>query len=264
MSKILLYVDAENVSFERASQFFAEAHATADAKDVVIGKCYGRKEHLGSAVRDYVELGFEYVDSSVFTELTKNITDMKLITDCVYDVFGLYKGDIKAIYILSDDCDFNPLINKLRSVKFDLNAPTMSINEKLNNSQMLTRALRIRKFYPLDSSIIYSNLFDDIKHALLGLDYEERLIERYLGIRIKKLYNYLSQNFDVESPKLTTEYIRAFNFRVFYEDVANSNFDLEKLITLFTTKMFGETLKSSDILIAMREINNWKGVTNGA
>lgn len=50
MSKILMFVDAENVSREQVKNYLAEARSMLQETDTFVGKCYGSKDVLGSMI----------------------------------------------------------------------------------------------------------------------------------------------------------------------------------------------------------------------
>lgn len=116
MSKILMFVDAENVSREQVRNYLAEARSMLQETDTFVGKCYGSKDVLGSMISFFLENGFDFIDTAVYTQAKKNLADMKIIVDSIWDILETFRGDIKAVYILSNDCDFNPLIYKLKTL----------------------------------------------------------------------------------------------------------------------------------------------------
>ena len=110
MGKILIFIDAENVSKEQVTNALHDARSLSGKEDTLIGKFYGCSNVLGEMINEYLALGLEFVETSVYSLRKKNITDMKLMVDCLFDVVEAYRGDIKAIYILSNDYDYNPLV----------------------------------------------------------------------------------------------------------------------------------------------------------
>lgn len=249
MSKILIYVDAENVSQSQVSASLIEAKSIATKEDIIIGKFYGVKETLGSLIEDYVDLGFEYVDTSVYTDNHKNTTDMKLITDCLWEVVSVYQGDIKAIYILSNDRDFNPLVAKLKGFNFILNVASASVFGDLASTEGLVRVLQIRKFLPVKKEVLSECIYDSIAECVRDLDIADIVIVEYLRERINKLKFTLKKKYNVELPEVTIDYIKKFNFRQYNNVMLENNFnDLEENITLFTSKMFGVILSRKEIL----------------
>lgn len=57
MSKILMFVDAENVSREQVRNYLAEARSMLQETDTFVGKCYGSKDVLGSMISFFLENG---------------------------------------------------------------------------------------------------------------------------------------------------------------------------------------------------------------
>lgn len=249
MSKILIYVDAENVSQAQVIASYNEARELADNEDMVIGKFYGVKETLGAIVESYIDLGFEFVDTGIYTDNHKNTTDMKLITDCLWEVISIYQGDIKAIYILSNDRDFNPLIAKLKGFNFILNVASASVFGDLSSVDGLTRALQIRRFLPVKKDILFVCIYDSICKCLCDLEVEEIVILEYLRERIGKLNVAVKNTYNVNLPALTEDYVKTFCFDSFHKMMRElAKTDLEVNIKLFTTKMFGVILSKKDLV----------------
>ena len=119
MYKILVYVDAENVTFSTFKPYWDEAIALNGFYEI-IGKFYGSKDLLGGTVKQYLSLGLEYCETSALSsECHKNLADMKLITDCLHDVLHTYNTEVAQVYLLSKDYDFLPTVYKLKSLGMD-------------------------------------------------------------------------------------------------------------------------------------------------
>ena len=249
MSKILIYVDAENVSQAQVLSALSEAKDLADNDDIIIGKFYGVKETLGAIVDNYIKLGFEFIDTGIYTDNHKNTTDMKLITDCLWEVVSIYQGDIKAIYILSNDRDFNPLIAKLKGFNFILNVASASIFGDLNSIDGLTRALQIRKFLPVKKDILFVCIYESIVNCLRDVEVEEFIILEYLKERIGKLHLAVETLYGIKLDCITEEYLKKFCFNRFNAAmISHGQNNLEINVKLFTTKLFGVFLSKKDMM----------------
>lgn len=76
MYKILVYVDAENVTFSTFKPYWDEAIALNGFYEI-IGKFYGSKDLLGGTVKQYLSLGLEYCETSALSsECHKNLADI--------------------------------------------------------------------------------------------------------------------------------------------------------------------------------------------
>ena len=93
MSKILMFVDAENVSREQVKNYLAEARSMLQETDTFVGKCYGSKDVLGSMISFFLENGFDFIDTAVYAQAKKNLADMKIIVDSIWDILETFRGE---------------------------------------------------------------------------------------------------------------------------------------------------------------------------
>lgn len=176
----LVYVDAENVSF---ADFQHYAEVNLGGKNIT-GKVYGSSKVLGDAVHDYLRLGYDFVDTSVIApESTKNIADMKILTDCAFDVLYSYKGVKLEIVLVTKDCDFLPLVYKLNSIGVSVTAPMIGrdaiINEPLS---IVTAALEEIHYDPMASEdwmeyqtdLVYRKLHGSVDYITIDRYYNRK------------------------------------------------------------------------------------------
>ena len=112
--KILIYVDAENCSVAKFDQFVEESSKDFDCHEyVVIGKFYGNHSVLGEIAIRCMQEGYEYVDTFMMNTSNKNVTDMKIVVDCITDVTTVYKNEVEIVYVASPLYTLNSLTCKL-------------------------------------------------------------------------------------------------------------------------------------------------------
>ena len=124
--KNLVYVDAENISKEDFTQVLTEARQMACVGSVT-GKFYGNRDVIGEMLNIGYNGGFEFIETSSIVRSRKNVTDMKITVDCITDVMdwiaqGLSVADL-TVHLVSGDCDFVPLIYKLRGLGLQVELP---------------------------------------------------------------------------------------------------------------------------------------------
>lgn len=111
MKRVLVYVDAENISVSQFLEVKEEINALQDC--CVVGKFYGNPKMLGDIMCECYCAGYDFVDTSGISHSTKNVTDMKIAVDCITDVMHVFVNAVDVVYIVSADHDFLPLIYKL-------------------------------------------------------------------------------------------------------------------------------------------------------
>lgn len=196
MYKILVYVDAENVTFSTFKPYWDEAIALNGFYEI-IGKFYGSKDLLGGTVKQYLSLGLEYCETSALSsECHKNLADMKLITDCLHDVLHTYNTEVAQVYLLSkgkliQSGDFSYLLYKGQLMAFKYSGKSMNIviPDKVGNVAV-TAVYR---------GLLHKTVFNN--HKVRGIkryfsdDVEElsveSILECYRGVRSIQLPKYL-------------------------------------------------------------------------
>ena len=162
MYKILVYVDAENVTFSTFKPYWDEAIALNGFYEI-IGKFYGSKDLLGGTVKQYLSLGLEYCETSALSsECHKNLADMKLITDCLHDVLHTYNTEVAQVYLLSKDYDFLPTVYKLKSLGMDTVTLGVDCRGDTKSVKTIIAYLHNVGFLPCADSKLFDNVFESI------------------------------------------------------------------------------------------------------
>lgn len=250
MGRILIYVDAENVSKEQLMEAMKDAKAFASNDDCIVGKFYGVKDILGSLVSEYAELGLEFVDTSIFLEhRRKNLTDMKLIVDCMYDIYAVHRETIKAVYVLSNDCDFTPMLYKLNAETFVIKTTIKDVFAEITSVDSLFKYLSSIEFLPVNTNNATSILFDSIYEVTRDVDASEDIIMRFIKSRMRKLEYAIKKKYGFTFGEITEQYAKKFSFYVFDSFMAINGADNSfENFKLYTTKMFGSALCHSQII----------------
>ena len=179
--KVLLYVDAENLNVDDLKTQLSGIRQSLTEDEDLQGKFYGGIKVLGNITNVCYCAGLEYVETSSLLQGQKNVTDIKLIIDCMQDVFE-NRQSISRVILLSHDCDFTPLVYKLRSWDVTVLAPLFSIYERSLNTTDVEKELKKLDFHQgyIDEDLTYFNncfcemrqllperFSDDLLHVLL-------------------------------------------------------------------------------------------------
>ena len=248
MSKILMFVDAENVSREQVRNYLADARSMLQETDTFVGKCYGSKDVLGSMISFFLENGFDFIDTAVYTQAKKNLADMKIIVDSIWDILETFRGDIKAVYILSNDCDFNPLIYKLKTLDIVVKAASFDSFGEINSVNGLLRLLTVKKFLPIKKEFVTQCVYEAVSDAVK----EERVDKAVILALVRERYTILQKAVKVKygfpMDNLSEKQLKCFSFwdfnRFLTQRGVTSSADLLKL---FLTKVYGSTINDREI-----------------
>lgn len=243
MSKIYMYVDAENVSFDTFKYLYDEVKG----QHAIVGKFYGGKDILGCAITKYLMLGFDYVETSTLSKNKKNLTDMKLIVDCMEDI-SQNRDSIEMVYLVSKDCDFLPLVYKVISY----NVPVKSLITVEDGSgekdiTTLVNKLNTCGYLPVTGQRVLGTMYSDIM-AIVGDEFESDLVADYVNARKRKLVKALYLIDPAISQKVEELPLDKFNFHTVAEiaDMNSSKEGFATLFNVFTTKVFGTMLTRRD------------------
>jgi hypothetical protein len=241
MKKVLLYVDAENVSIDDVNQKVEELKNSLASDEQLVGKFYGGVNVIGGLMSTCYQLGLEYTETSSLNRGVKNLTDMKIIVDCIFDVSTTYYGEISRVCILSNDCDFTPLVLKLRSQNFAVEAPLFNFDNRERTCQDVSKKLIEQEYYPLDNSDplkCFNNQYGPLR-SVLSDDFSDDVILRYLD---KKRSNFLKAAKEVcgiSVLKLNDVPSDEFCFDSVLDAVSLDDNSLRILIRQYTSKFFG-------------------------
>ena len=246
--KVLIYVDAENCSVEKFNQFIESSQNDYDCHNhVVIGKFYGNHNVLGEIAIRCMQEGYEYVDTSMMNTANKNITDMKIVVDCITDVTMVYRDDIEMVYVISSDHDFTPLSYKLKSLRCKVLMPFLKESLVYRTCTDLSKFLIEANYDMIIREHILDRPYDVIKR-LAGDDFGCEVIESFLNKKKKKIAGSLADLFGMD---VANDVLKISAKELSYEKVCRV-VGLKKIknVTLFqiyTSKMFGIVLPKAEI-----------------
>lgn len=241
MYKILVYVDAENVTFSTFKPYWDEAIALNGFYEI-IGKFYGSKDLLGGTVKQYLSLGLEYCETSALSsECHKNLADMKLITDCLHDVLHTYNTEVAQVYLLSKDYDFLPTVYKLKSLGMDTVTLGVDCRGDTKSVKTIIAYLHNVGFLPCADSKLFDNVFESICKAVDEV-FAERTIDDFIAERMLIFISALvKEGYDVSV--LQQLNVRDISFPVIVNVLGITDVKrLAHLFMTFTQRFYGAAL----------------------
>lgn len=260
MGDVLIYVDAENVSKKQVLSALEEAKSSLQPGDYIRGKFYGQKESIQSLVEFYMDLGFEFVDTSIFAHNMKNVTDMKIVVDSVFDICMQYRNSIKSVYILSNDTDFNPLIYKLKSLQAPLKASIFDEIGELTSVEDLLKLLQVKRYLPITKDNAFSVLYESITEVTADKFLDDSLIITFLRERIDKLFFVTKQQLGVVLPSASYDDLKSFSFDKYWHALKKySVCDVRTALDIYLGQIFGNLIKSRDAVNILKEHYGYKG-----
>lgn len=156
-TKHLVYVDAENLNSQQISEAMNEVRACSGS-DMVVTKFYGTRDVLNSVFTTCMNLGMEFVDTSGLVKNQKNVTDMKISVDAITDVTLLYTS-VSAVTVMSQDCDFAPLVYKLMGLDVKVYTPFLNFESKECVVTDVSSLLRAKGFYAIERVDVFEPLY---------------------------------------------------------------------------------------------------------
>lgn len=254
MTNYLVYVDAENVSFSMFKNYYDE-HLRGNK---ISGKVYGNSEILGESTQDYLRVGFEYVDTSHLSDSSKNVADMKIVTDCAFDVLQVFSGMQVHVVLLTKDCDFLPLVYKLMANGVVVDVPMLGKDKTMIvPMSTVTTALEEHEYDPMSSDDWILPQVSFIDNLLNGeISYE--FIVRYCTRKKNRFIKSVSVRNAVLALKLDSIEISNFSAITVYQAMRRSNIDFENMmffINMYTNKFFGKAFKPADLKRQIRKLH---------
>lgn len=248
---VCVYLDAENVSEKEAEEAIGKIRETA-GNDWIVGKFYGSKEQIGSSLRKYLDLGYEWVDTTDLSTAKKNCADIKICTDVFSDIFAPHSV-ISKIYVVSKDTDFLPLVRKLQGLGLSVEVPLYREERAKVTLQDVEEGLRKVGWCPKDEGIaILDNQFCRIR-GLLDEGYSDELVETYLH---RKYLKFLHSALPVAAG--FADLINGFDTRTFnFWQLKKYNFskaEMKVLISLYTSKCFGFSFPKNKVEEVVSEV----------
>ena len=195
-----LYIDGENVSKMEVVNSVNSFLELLKPSDIFVGKLYGNRDSVKAYVPFCLANGLTYVETSAISVSGKNITDMKMTVDCIFDVLYSKDSDF-TVTLLSKDCDFLPLFYKLKEMGVKAEMPfsalaqitsfefLSSFTKMEKNYQKTTSGLdaflKHNGFYSPKNSDCLGNLFSKIKEKTDNF-FPDSVIEEHIAIKTKK------------------------------------------------------------------------------
>lgn len=231
--KVKVYVDAENLASNEITKCVGEVKAKESG--LIEGRVYGNLDRSEIAQKLVTQQGFDFFETVGFSKGNHKTADVALIVDCMSDVYTDH--EIEAVWILSKDCDFNPLITKLRGFHVRVEAPLL---EGIRNVTVgdLGAALKKCNFDPMKSGIDAFYCQRKQIRELLDDEFSDELIEKFL---LRKKANFLKGlRIVCDSRQIEVlESVQDFGFdqvvRVWTDDFKS----LVRVAKLYTNKFYG-------------------------
>lgn len=239
---VLVYVDAENLSAETIRKSVRQVKSEMSPEDHFVGKFYGGVNVLGGNLNVCLECGLDFVETSSLNLGYKNVTDMKLVVDCISDVQKDYYGTVKRVVILSHDVDFTPLVYKLRSNDINTEIPLQELKKRKTIGE-LGKELYTCGYFPTAGSTVdsFECVYDNIRKCA-DKEFSDDLIEKFVKKKIHKFVS-AARIAGLLNEALCIEFLqsdaRKFNFRQVLSARAWNYDSLREITKIFASKFFG-------------------------
>lgn len=244
--KNFVYVDAENVAYPDFKRYFESKLRNT----VVNGKAYGSKDVVGEYRTDYIRLGFNFVDTSEFNSTSKNVADMKILTDCAFDVAELSSIRDVHVTLITKDCDFLPLVLKLLGAGIVVDTPFMGLDQRVHVSMSaITQALQDNGYNPFDSDLWMEPQIPVLRDVL-ACDFTFRQVAGYCNRKRAKFTHEIAAQNQLLAAAMEQIPEEQFGLRTVFYEMRKANCSIETMIEnikIYTGKYFGVTLKDDDI-----------------
>ena len=244
MDNILVYVDAENIS---KAQFEEVQEKLNSEENLVLGKVYGGNKVLGDILQACLCAGYEYVDTQAVTNTNKNVTDMKIVVDCMSDVMGAPMGTYSAIWVLSADHDFLPLVYKLSGRRIKVITPFLDQSEKPKTVAEVNTYLHDMGFDPMAQKEIMKDpllLF----RSILPEQFTDKLIDSYVVSKKRKVVKKLYER-DMPDVAAKVSQMEKFTPQEVINTVVGGGLEVQlKVLEAYTTGMFGISLHRNEMI----------------
>lgn len=245
MRKILVYVDAENISVDQFNELQHLVREELNEDGIVIGKFYGSHSVLGGIVQACLQVGYEYVDTYPMCNSNKNVTDMKMTVDCIYDVVQTYSADTKVVYVASSDHDFVPLIHKLQGQKCEVRMPFL-VKRSLRTCADLSKDLVAKNFDAVARQRILDNPFSMIKECV-GDEFMDDVIEAFVMKKQRKIASVVTATIGIEDGNSVLSIPPTdFSYQRLQVALDTDKISNLELLDVYTKKMYGLCLPARD------------------
>lgn len=257
MMKVLVYVDAENISVEQFNEFLRVIGDSLDSGEMVIGKFYGNHACLGEIMQKCFDNGYEYVDTAAMSGSRKNVTDMKLVVDCMYDVTFIYNSEVSRVYVVSSDHDFVPLAHKLKGHRCNVIMPFLDDVIAQRTCADLSKYLEKINFEMIAKKRLLDNPFYMIRDLVTD-EFSDELIDAYVSKKRKRLkadvFEWLGKT---KADSIADIPITNFGFQSIVKTLGLSTLDdCLTMFDIYAKKMFGLCLPKQ---LAIQHVNLIRG-----
>lgn len=252
MKKNIIYVDAENVTFQEFKEYYDSVLSPCNC----IGKVYGNSDAIKNNINDYLRIGFEYYDTAPYNSSSKNVADMKIVTDCAFDVLRVFNPENINIELITKDCDFMPLVYKLLGIGVSVTVPMLGAAKSATPYAKIVESLEVNGYNPMlteewalpQADIIYNILHGDI-------DYNSIL--KYCKMKRTKFIHAVTVYDAPLAAELDKIPEATFCAKEVFAILRNHHCgqeELERYITLFTNKFFGKSFKTLELKRALHRL----------
>lgn len=263
---ILVYVDAENVSFAEFRDF---ALTNLNGKELV-GKVYGNSDIIGDAAVDYSRIGFNFIDTKNISSTSKNVADMKIVTDCAFDTMhGAYDRSNLSVILITKDHDFMPLVYRLQGLNIRVLIPSFASTEVKDGNS--TREIALSAVSEVFKSHNYAPMSThewilpqlDYVTELFGNELPYNIIDKYFSRKRTRFIRDVAINNELiafELDKIPKHEFGAKNIvRVLQKNRIKKD-EIIAYLDIYTKKFFGITIANRNINKLLLELSREEGV----
>jgi len=257
-----LYIDGENISKADIMSSVTDFIQSLGATDVFVGKLYGNRDVVKSSVPFCLSKGLTFVETSTISSSKKNITDMKITVDCIFDVVYTKETDF-TVTLLSKDCDFLPLFYKLNEMgirtempfcalaksSFEYLAAHMKEEIKYDKTTSgLDAFLKHNNFYSPKNADCLGNLFNKIKKKTGGA-FPDSVIEAHIKIKTKKFNKLIAATCgEYNIGRFRSLSAKDFSFESIIGSLGISDkYEINKMYVTYLSKVFGYIPKKKEL-----------------
>lgn len=257
----LVYADAENLGKVDFVEAVTSLRSNLENNECIVGKFYGGLSSLNGMVAVGRDLGFTFIETSSMTTRKKNLADMSLTVDCLSDVLSQQFSEISEVVLLSQDCDFLPLVYKLKSFGFKVSTPLYVTTDERTEETIIEDVVKSNEVNLLACESLLRSPID----LLLDFSNEMYSKETLTAYYAKKRDRFLRCNTNLTDNQITmlkAVPITDFCFKSVIQVVGFSSVELlVDLLKQYSQKFFGKCLTLQDnyamiseMTLAMKEI----------
>lgn len=242
MKKILVYIDAENITCEEYVTQVRMIKSNLDKEICVIGKVYGNQEVISKELLSLCLLdGFDFIDTAAIVTSRKNVADMKIVVDCIFDSCVCFYGEVAHVFIISKDCDFVPLMQKLSGIGISIELP-LYVESNVVANKSIEDVIAENNWDPM----VELDALIDPFNAILSIvgDSRRKELLSYLGKKKRRIANEISIIYGANyASNVTNVEETEFCLRHVFRELGVAKYDMSdgavQLLNMYTSKMFG-------------------------